>query len=415
MNAFSYRLTLTALLAALCVANARAEDPKSGTSMFSFSGFGTLGVVHSSEKNADFTSSVFKPDGAGYSESWSPGVDSRIGAQLTARFSRQFSALVQVVAEQRYDDTYKPSVEWANIKYQFTPDLSARIGRIVLPVYMVSDFRKVGYANPWVRPPTEVYGTNPVTNIDGTDLSYRLHLGEITTTLHGTYGRDYTSDYPHGVSSKARDVWGIVDTTEYGAASFYVSYLQSHISLRPPIALFDAFRQFGPQGIAIADNYELIDKTVRVVTLGASYDPGNWFSMAEWTHSKYHSFLGKSTGWYVSGGYRIGRFTPYITDAQVTNAITSDPGLTLSTLPPYLAVPAAALNAGLNQVLARNPVQRTISAGLRWDFTKNFDFKLQCDHTRLGPGSPGTLINVQPGFRSGGTLNLFSATVDFVF
>jgi hypothetical protein len=52
---------------------------------------------------------------------------------------------------------------------------------------------------------------------------------------------------------------------------------------------------------------------------------------------------------------------------------------------------------------------------MRWDFTKNFDFKLQCDHTRLGPGSPGTLINTQPGFRPGGTLNLFSATVDFVF
>jgi hypothetical protein len=411
----SHRLPLIALLAALCAANARAEDPKPITSMFSFSGFGTLGVVHSSEDKADFISSVFQPNGAGYTHSWSPSVDSRIGAQLTAGFTSQLSALVQVVAEQRYDDTYKPSIEWANIKYQFTPDVSARIGRIVLPVYMVSDFRKVGYANPWVRPPTEVYGTNPITNINGADLSYRLHLGEMTTTLQGTYGREYTSHYPHGVSSKARDVWGIVDTTQYAAASFYVSLLQSHISLEPAITLFDVFRQFGPEGIAIADRYELLNKSVRVMTLGTSYDPGKWFAMAEWTQAKYHSFLGESKGWYVSGGYRIGKFTPYITDAQLTNSITTDPGLNLATLPPYLAGNAAALNAGLNQVLGRNPVQRTISAGLRWDFTKNFDFKLQCDHTRLGPGSPGTLINTQPGFRPGGTLNLISVTVDFVF
>ena len=37
------------------------------------------------------------------------------------------------------------------------------------------------------------------------------------------------------------------------------------------------------------------------------------------------------------------------------------------------------------------------------------------DHMRLGPGSQGTLINAQPGFRPGGTVNLFSVAVDFVF
>jgi len=59
---------------ALCAAGARADD--AGTSMFSFSGFGTVGVVHSSEDKADFTSSFFRPNGAGYSRSWSADVDS---------------------------------------------------------------------------------------------------------------------------------------------------------------------------------------------------------------------------------------------------------------------------------------------------------------------------------------------------
>ena len=30
-------------------------------------------------------------------------------------------------------------------------------------------------------------------------------------------------------------------------------------------------------------------------------------------------------------------------------------------------------------------------------------------------GSPGTLINIQPGFQPGGTFNVLSATLDFVF
>jgi hypothetical protein len=46
---------------------------------------------------------------------------------------------------------------------------------------------------------------------------------------------------------------------------------------------------------------------------------------------------------------------------------------------------------------------------------KNVDLKLQYDHTDLGAGSPGTLLNIQPGFRPGGTVNLVSIAVDFLW
>jgi hypothetical protein len=60
------------------------------------------------------------------------------------------------------------------------------------------------------------------------------------------------------------------------------------------------------------------------------------------------------------------------------------------------------------------PDQSTVSLGARWDFAKHVDLKVQFDHTRLGALSDGTLINIQPGFQLGSTVNLFSATVDFV-
>jgi hypothetical protein len=84
-------------------------------------------------------------------------------------------------------------------------------------------------------------------------------------------------------------------------------------------------------------------------------------------------------------------------------------------LPPYLQGPATALNAALNGLLNGKPVQSTVSAGARWDFWKNLDFKLQLDHIRLGAGSTGTLINVQPNAHMGDTVDVISATVDFVF
>lgn len=93
----------------------------------------------------------------------------------------------------------------------------------------------------------------------------------------------------------------------------------------------------------------------------------------------------------------------------------TDPGLSLTGLPPQLAAPGAALNAGLDRVLGMIPVQRTFTIGARWDFMKNLAFKLQYDHLKTGAGSAGMLGNVQPGFEPGGSVNLLSATLDFVW
>jgi len=211
---------------------ARAGDGSadSAPSMFSFSGFGTLGVVHSSEDRADFTSSLLQPKGAGYSREWSPQVDSRIGAQVTAALTPQLSAIVQVVSEQNYDDTFAPHVEWANIKYQFTADTSVRLGRILVPVFMDSDTRKVGYSSPRVRPPVEIYDLMPLTSSDGVDGSYRMHLGDVVNTVVGTYGRADVRSPSRGTAD-ARQAWAISDTAEYGAATFHISYLHARMTL----------------------------------------------------------------------------------------------------------------------------------------------------------------------------------------
>ena len=71
--------------AAFVVAAQPAVTPADGTpdqpppSMFTFGGFGTLGVVHSDQPLADFTASPFEGVGAGHTRAWSPAVDSLIG------------------------------------------------------------------------------------------------------------------------------------------------------------------------------------------------------------------------------------------------------------------------------------------------------------------------------------------------
>ncbi len=392
---------------------ARAEDPP-GVS-FSFAGYGTLGVVHSSESRADFLGGQLVESGAGHTRSWSPEVDSRVGAQVTATLGPKLSAVIQVLAEQRFDGSYTPHLEWANVKYQFTPAASVRIGRIALPVFMVSDFRKVGYANVWVRPPVEVYGLIPIFAADGFDASYRVAMGEFTSTLQANYGRN-DAKLPDGSDIEGRDSWGLTVTSERDAATLRLGYQQTHLRLEGFNPLFDAFRQFGPEGLSIADRYDADGSVLRFFGAGAQYDPGDWFVMAEMARTQARSAFGDQTAWYASGGYRFGKLTPYLTYAEVdTDGETSDPGLTLAAYPTELRPAAAGLNANLNQILGARPIQTSLSIGARWDFWNSLALKAQFDHCRLGAGSPGRLSNPQPGFTPGGSYDLISITVDFVF
>lgn len=400
-----------AVAACLIASNtARAQDTEQ---MFSLSGFGTLGLLHSSTDQADFGASVFAPKGAGYTDKWSANVDSRLGVQLTANFTPQLTGTLQVVAEQRHNGNYTPHVEWANIKYQLTPQLSVRIGRTALASFLGSDFRKVGYANPWIRPPEEVYGLVPIYSGDGIDASYRLNMGRVNHTLLVGFGRTDTKTAAE--TYKSRDQWTLSDTVEYGDWTARIAWQTARVRIGTLDAMMAGFRQFGPQGTAIADHYDP-NGHVDFVAVGGTYDPGAWFVTSEWGRANLRSAFGKRSSWYTTAGYRIGDFTPYVSYASTDpHSNRSDPGISLTGLPPQSAAAAAQLNAGLNMVLGSIPAQNTITAGGRWDFHKNMVMTVQYDRINLGAGSAGVFTNVQPGFRPGGTVHLLGVSLDFVW
>lgn len=348
---------------ALCASRCLAVD--TGQPAFSFNGFGTLSFAHSSENRGDYTFDNLQPNGVGRSRNWSPDVDSRIGGQVTANVNSELSAVLQIVSEYRWNDTYTPFVNWANIKYAFTPDFSVRFGRIALASFLASDSRKVGYSNPTGRPPIEVYRLLALNNSDGVDAVYRFHVGDATNSTTLLYGKKTVTN-TRGIDVHSTGVKGIFDTLEYGSATLHAAYQERNVDNQaPPLGKF--------------------------MSLGASYDPGKWFASGEWV--KVINFDGKGlkvirAGWYVNGGVRIGAFTPFVTFSELRPL--TDTGVT----------PAA---------------QRTAATGVRWDFMRNVDLKLQYDHINLGEGSYGTLQNVLPGTPTGGKVNIVSVFVDFVF
>ncbi|HEY0961719.1 MAG TPA: hypothetical protein VGE69_05115 [Pseudomonadales bacterium] len=376
--------------------------------------YGTLGAVHSSEDDADFIADLKQPDGAGFHDDVALGIDSRVGLQLTATFTPRLSSVVQVISEHQHDGTFSPIVEWANVKYEVTPEFSLRAGRIVLPILMTSEYRKVGYANHWVRAPVEVYHLLPVTNNDGVDISYRIPFGDHGYTLLAYYGSNdarLPSGKVEGDGSR-----GIINTLEFGPTLLRLGFTYSGLQAGALNGFFDLFRGFGPQGQALAARYDLNDKAAKSIVLGLNHDPGPWFAMAEWIRIETDSFIGTNRAWYVSSGVRLGRATPYITYSRKDSVedFSRERGLDIAGLPPPLQDFGMGLNAGLAGFL-RPTDSATVSAGTRWDFAGHFSFTLQVDHVHADDDSFGMVANRQPGLMPGGRTNVATASFSFVY
>jgi hypothetical protein len=406
----------TLMMLSCCMARAGGSEADGDAARWSFGGFGTLGAVRSSENAADFTANVLNPGDAGYSRQWSAGVDSRLGVQGGVNLNSSWSAVLQLVSERTLSGGYAPKVEWANINYRATPDASLRVGRIALPLFLAGDYRKAGYALPWVRPPVELYGAIPLSNSDGVDASYRWRAGDGNNLTQAFFGH---TDLPVSAVARAqaRRLSGLSNTTTAGALTVRASFLTTRLSVDIARDLFNAMRAFGPQGVALAERYDINAVRADVTAIGFNYDPGAWFLMGEIGRMNARSYLGDKTAAYVSAGYRAGDdVTPYVGySASRANTPTTAAGLDLSALPPQLAGAGAQLNAGLNQLLAAIPRQSSVTAGVRWDLCPNHALKLQYDRITPRQGSSGTFINVQPGFRSGRPIDVLSAALDFVF
>jgi hypothetical protein len=291
----------------------------------------------------------------------------------------------------------------------------------------------VGYTYTWIRPPPELYDEVPVTNLDGVAATYVLRRGAVNQTLSVSYGQTRVN-LQNGGSVAARKFFEASDAAELGSFTFRIGYTSLRATADIPglDTLFAGLEQFG--SAVTDDGFAAIGAhasalgadywgrgtspfAFSMATVGVSYDPGSWLLMSEWARTASDGLLANSTAFYLMGGVRLCRFTPYLTVARVasgSNLVQS--AIATAGLPAPLAAAAAALNNGLTEGLRPfAPSQSSATAGVRWDVTKDIDLKLQYDRVRLDRNSAGRLENVQPGFSGGPDVNVVSIALDFVF
>lgn len=372
---------------------------------FRLSGFGTVGVVQVDQPGVEFRQ-VGQTSGAGESASFKP--DSRLGVQLDGSFNPVFSATLQVLAKHSGEGDDKPRVEWAFGKAKLGGGFTLRAGRIGAPYFAVSDFREVGYANTWLRTPSDVYGQVLFRSVDGVDLLYTGDLAGVPVTAQVLAGKTRQAFERTDIDFKNQ--FGVNLTAEVADG---VTLRLGHIGGKLSVASNTMRQLVNVLGTTpFAEVGRQIDCSARKASftgLGVGVERGNWVGSAEYTERKSDCYVPDTTGWHVMAGYRFGSVTPYVVvselrlnDSNVVNNIPRTVSTTLTTL-------ALTVDALINAVATR---QATQAVGLRWDAWRNVAVKAQYERIDT-KGGYGLFRNVGP--RPTEPVNVLSLAVDFIF
>ncbi|MBP9713353.1 MAG: porin [Sterolibacterium sp.] len=396
---------------------------------FDVSGFGTLAATHSDNRDGDYKGGFYHPNGPGASDAWMYGVDTKAGVQLSANFGNGLTGIAQMVADHRGNNSYSPIFEWANLKYDINKNWYVRGGRVVLPTFMISDTRNIGFSQTSVRAPMEVYFINPITHVDGIDIGARYPIGDgnLSATLTLGKSKDIMSSY----AVKGSGIKNLGLTYELNTSTFHANYMKGKISLVTYDNIvpgttgklnmyFNAARalQNIPAAGYPAPNLLIDNLDAKMWSLGYTYDPGTWIVQAEYAARKVDGALVPDlAGWYVQGGYRIGKFTPYLSASELKD---KSPAMRSPASTTAGGIAAFIVNAGDQMMGNISDSQKVLSAGVRYDLLANLALKAQLDVIRK-PGSvtsitSGSFTNATTAFETTNqTVKLFTVALDFVF
>ena len=402
-----------------------AATPSIGSAVdFSYNGFSTAAY---SQTDTDKAQVGFSGQPEGIDSGGTTGFDSKLGVQVTAKFNDVFSATLQGVAYTDLTGEWEPHLDWAYVRAQVLPSLSARVGLLRTPMFMFSDSVFIGYSNVWLRAPLEIYNQSPAYQLRGADLNWRGSIGPVAVGLQPYFGessvdsvfRDELTGTRTPSTLHATGWTGLVATAEYGSLSLRAAY--SRMKLEDDIAavqpLIDTLESipaaFCPGCADVARQMHFDGTRYRALSLGAQYNDGANVAIAEFAKRVDNGNIVSADmhGAYVTYGRQFGNLMPYVTTAihRVDSPLTSD------------AIPAvgplAALAAGVNQTIGNSTDQDSYSIGVRYELpgfsvVKGALLKVQYDRIEIDAG-PGNLNFVQPDFD--GSVDMIGMSVDFIF
>jgi hypothetical protein len=394
------KLRPVVLLALVALSTLPLQATAGADSAWQFSGFATAGAVYTNSDELQFARVGIDAPGGNTVDT---GPDSVLGLQAGLRLGERNTAVVQLVTRETQRGDYDPRAALAFISHALTPELTLRAGRLRSPFFMLSDTADINYNQTWVRPPVEVYGLNPFSDLDGIDLLHRTRIGESFVELHPYVGRSRVPVIGGG-RARLSDLVGMRVTIEAGRLNLSAGYAQADLAVhRDSAANLDLSPQLlaGLTGSGADASFS---------SLGAQWDDGRWLMSAELARTTTSAFSNSATGAYFAVARRFGSLTPYVSLARQWQ---DEP---LVNVADATTAAERILVTSFNR--SRNQAQRSLTAGVRWDVLHNAAIKAEFAHMRTDSGAHGTFIARDNPFAPGldnRSINLMSISVDVVF
>lgn len=417
-----YPLVLAGISALALSSTAQADE---FSDWFKVDGFGTVGAykgnssvagVRTEQRQRTLSFKDWKFDG-----------DTQASIQMTVNPQGSLKGVVQLISKKDVNGSNKPTVEWAYVAYPITSEIDFKLGRTVAPIFIMSDYRNLSYAQTTARPQSEMYQVNPITFQDGATARWDKKIGSGNLQLEGFFGKtkvsvaggDVDLNRVKGLSLKwGQDSWSVRGGYSWYNASINAPTVEANIATLRAIPTV-ACTNCGAVLNAIAPTKGI---TATISTIGATYDDGEWIGQAEWSKRETNSVVIVGvTGWNALLARRIGDFTPFIGTGKFD--MTGDK----PTFAPGAFAPPA-LRAQLNYLnqsyLGTGDSSRTVnSIGVRWDFAKNLALKTQLEMAKMKYPSVGasngfysyetSMLGKPSGFD--GKVSMFTVNLDFVF
>lgn len=349
-----------AVLSALAVNSAQAIQ---------FDGFMTAGAaIHDDSKNKN--TYIGSLGDRGITNDLTFETDTRFGLQISSDVSEDMSVVAQILGT-GVDGNFNAIIEWAYIDYEIHDVASIHVGKIKQPVYLVNDYVEVGYAYPWIRPPSEVYYlNNPLNTINGLELLLQFPVGDGTLSFQPYIGSN-RDDIPNagGAFFEAEKIYGMdVKYSGRGYTAHVSNFHCNRVDTTGQLTGVDA----GPLG-SVDINLNGSGEC-DVTAAGLNLDISNVVVYAEWqkrtTTDELSRPFGDQTAWYTTIGYRFGKWLPHLTfatidgDASTFGLSTGNGAITGGNL----------LGASINFPVA---IQTSITAGLRYEVNDSAALKVE--------------------------------------
>ncbi len=286
----------------------------------SFSGYFTLKGTYTDAKKTDGTTAT------SYNDNYaSENVDfdthgNHVGLQASAQVSND---LEMTLVMQAYGGREKYAVDmaWAYASYTVTDNYTLRLGRIKGPFFMVSEYKEVGYAYPWVTPPQEVYSTNPIEAVTGLNMVYQTGVGnwDWLFEIYAGNGKNEATVLPSVAVAQGMAKGTKVDFSTNNMLGFNTTFGTRGISFR-----------LGYLSTNV-DTSTITDETGTFTGIGMIIDWRNILVYSEYiirdtqdSQAMRGAFPDQTAG-YITLGYRFGDFMPYFTAANIDEGKDANP------------------------------------------------------------------------------------------